>query len=387
MTPPPWPPVELVPGPAHDGPWPQPPLCARIPLPASWLTPPLVPPPVAAVVLHGLAPEPFPLIWRTSSGLDAAFDVTAWLAVLRREGYRPGQRPPLSSRLPFHYHRVPMVLRRGINTLLCRWQPDPGAVFPFDPRNVGVALVARAWAPVDSLPTVFLTHDVESADGFQGALRMAAIEESLGLRSSWNVVPNLYPLDERVMGGLLARGHEIGLHGLSHDNREAFLPPEALAEALQRLEPLRRRFAMVGYRGPSWYRRQESSAVLAGFFRYDASVLDCDFVCPGEPGGVGVVHPFQRLDGLWEIPCTLPYEAPLYHGVAWPELLSWWDAKITLLRDWGGVLTVLTHPEAAYAASVAGLASYEGLLRRLVGEGWRVKLPREVGEGPFGEAS
>ena len=39
------------------------------------------------------------------------------------------------------------------------------------------------------------THDVETADGMQRIERIANLEEDLGFRSSWNIVPHKYPVD------------------------------------------------------------------------------------------------------------------------------------------------------------------------------------------------
>src|SRR5262245_40899793 len=38
------------------------------------------------------------------------------------------------------------------------------------------------------------THDVETADGMRSVLRIADLEQELGFRSAWNIVPHKYPV-------------------------------------------------------------------------------------------------------------------------------------------------------------------------------------------------
>ena len=44
-----------------------------------------------------------------------------------------------------------------------------------------------------------LTHDVETADGLRNINAIAEIEEELGFRSSWNIVPHKYPVDHGLI--------------------------------------------------------------------------------------------------------------------------------------------------------------------------------------------
>ena len=64
-----------------------------------------------------------------------------------------------------------------------------------------------------------LTHDVETKDGLRNVPALAEIEERLGFRSSWNIVPYKYNADAGLVRDLQARSFEIGIHGYNHDGR------------------------------------------------------------------------------------------------------------------------------------------------------------------------
>ena len=64
-----------------------------------------------------------------------------------------------------------------------------------------------------------LTHDVETAEGMRNVMRIADLEEELGFRSSWNIVPYKYPVDLGLVRELTSRGFEVGVHGYNHDGK------------------------------------------------------------------------------------------------------------------------------------------------------------------------
>ena len=66
-----------------------------------------------------------------------------------------------------------------------------------------------------------LTHDVETAAGYDNIELLCDIERSAGYRSSWNFVPrNHHVVHDRVIDELWADGFEVGVHGLYHDGRD-----------------------------------------------------------------------------------------------------------------------------------------------------------------------
>jgi len=286
-----------------------------------------------------------PLVWINSSGRqECALDIPRWIEDIKNETYRPEHKRSLISMFPVNYHYIPERVRYTI------------------------------------IAALVLTHDIESREGFRWIGRVRDIEENLGYRSSWNVVPMRYPIDKDILYNLIENGHEIGLHGLWHNSSEAFLEEGKMAGEFNKLEPLMREFSIKGYRSPAWYRTRTMFRVLSDFFVYDLSCLDNDLVCPAGNGGVGIMRPFMMKKGLVELPCTLPFEAPLYFGVSSRALVDYWRPKIDFIRKTGRMLLVNTHPEPNYLGNDKMLDSYARLLEMLSRDKWRLRLPGDVAE-------
>lgn len=94
---------------------------------------------------------------------------------------------------------------------------------------------------------LFLRHDVDT--DYLGVLPLAAIEHSLGLRSTWYFLPdcpiyNLYSSDlKRVVRSLAEMGHQIGLHidATQYENLEEMISSvESYYEFLNSFLPISR---------------------------------------------------------------------------------------------------------------------------------------------------
>ena len=101
-------------------------------------------------------------------------------------------------------------------------QAIPGhelCIKPFWPNGFQFALV--------------LTHDIESNNGQKFLCAVADLEESLGFRSSFNFVPEGYPIDMGLVNELRQRGFEVGIHGLKH-NGQLLIPIKSFCAVLKR---------------------------------------------------------------------------------------------------------------------------------------------------------
>jgi hypothetical protein len=324
------------------------------------------------------------LVLRRNGRFTPAFDINAWRRMMVSESYRPEHALPISARLPFHYHRLPGVVRNALATLVLSLSRPRASGFPAHLFDCGplllIALVEADAAP-EVVPTAVLTHDIDTAPALRWLDTIAAAEQDVGARSCWNIVPRHYEIDYSQLEHLVADGHEIGVHGIWHTNREAFLPRDALERELEALAGLRALFDIRTYRGPSWYRTQAMFDVLAGYFDVDLTALDVDLICPGGPGGVGLARPYAIRPGLIELPCTLPFEAPVLLGPRPNGLLDLWRPKIEMLKRSGGMVIVNTHPDPNYLGNPAMMAEYCALLAYLANNGWSFRLPRDIEEG------
>jgi predicted glycosyltransferase len=216
-----------------------------------------------------------------------------------------------------------------------------------------------------------LTHDVERATGWAELDPVLDLERSHGLRSSWNLVPQRYEIDDDYVRALVAEGFEIGVHGLHHDGRDL----ESLATVRKRLPAIRdaaERWGAVGFRSPAMHRHPEWMPLLG--FDYDSSCPDTD---PFEPqaGGCCTWLPFFNQD-MVELPVTLTQDHTLFVILRHNDEAEW-VRKAEFLRKRGGMALLDTHPD--YLVDERIFRAYGRFLDRYAQDAtaWRA-LPREI---------
>src|SRR5262245_7362788 len=149
---------------------------------------------------------------------------------------------PVSARLPFRYHAVPGSIRalvataigRGKASRVSRWAAFPG--WPID-LSADVLDDLRDDAPAQhpaAAPTpVVITHDIDSPEGLTNLVAsFLPLEEVNGARSTSYIVPCAWPIDHARVGEVVARGHEVGVHGFDHGNTTPFAGAEERARRL-----------------------------------------------------------------------------------------------------------------------------------------------------------
>jgi hypothetical protein len=342
-------------------------------------------------------------IWRAGDGGSILpFDPDALLLAFRSEAYRrpgPGGRagPAAAARgaagaatrrayyaaRPLLPRRAQIALRRAFTRVQER------AAFPRWPletalHDLGDLVLARvadaAGAPVPHLApwpdgrawALVLTHDVEHAAGRDAIERVRGVEAALGLRSSWNLVPERYAVPDELVARLWSAGCEVGVHGLRHDGRDL----ASLRTLRRRLPEMRRwaeRWGAAGFRSPATHRVWEWMPLLG--FDYDSSSPDTD---PYEPvaGGCCSWLPFFNRD-LVELPITLPQDHTLF--VLLREDETPWLRKAAALRARGGMALMITHPD--YLLEDGPLETYRRFLLAFGGDptAWHA-LPHEVAQ-------
>jgi hypothetical protein len=202
-----------------------------------------------------------------------------------------------------------------------------------------------------------LTHDVESAIGQSFVRTLAAVDERYGFRSSFNFVPEGYPVDQDLLAELRTRGFEIGVHGLKHDGK-LFSSRAEFERRAAAINGYLREWGAVGFRAPFTHRNPEWMQSLE--IEYDLSFFDTD---PHEtiPGGTMSIWPF--LCGRFvELPYTLVQDHALFESADQGAAQLWLD-KVDFIARWGGMALVNAHPD--YLREPAHLAVYEEFLRQM----------------------
>lgn len=163
---------------------------------------------------------------------------------------------------------------------------------------------------------------------------------------------------------ILKDGHEVGHHGYLHKWVDPDWPEEELAEMEAGLDALRSKLGVVpaGYRSPAGETSPNLIRLLTekGFL-YDSSLMDS-------------VEPYYHcLSGDRRGPVELPWhwsldDAPfLLFAISSPRpiftnehILSIWKAEFEAIREMGGLINLVMHPQAI------GRPSRIQMLRRFI---------------------
>jgi peptidoglycan/xylan/chitin deacetylase (PgdA/CDA1 family) len=186
------------------------------------------------------------------------------------------------------------------------------------------------------------------------------------------------------MEKLVSEGHEIGIHGCSHDPNLAYQSFDVLCEKLSTSRALLDWIleSPPGYRSP-WLSRNSvmRKALKATGYLYDSSSPTADFQRRSSSSNNGCCTLFPFLcDGILEVPLTLPTDAAYYTLNKSPQ--EFWNYIFELIEEIkkrGGLAVISTHIQPHHSANLPMLEGYKGLLKRLSqdDEAW-FALPTEI---------
>lgn len=217
-------------------------------------------------------------------------------------------------------------------------------VWPIDPD---AASPPRGWPgwPEGRQFALVLSHDVDTRRGYDHVLRLAELEESLGLRSQFNFVPERYgAIDAALLQELKRRGFGVGVHGLKHDGK--LFSSRAVFEArAPRINAYLQLWETRGFTTPSMIRNHAWMLELNA--SYCVSTFDTD---PFEPQSAGArtIFPYWVGDGsgrgFLELPYTLVQDFTLF--ILLGETTSRvWRQKLKWVAEHGGMALLNTHPD------------------------------------------
>ena len=199
-----------------------------------------------------------------------------------------------------------------------------------------------------------ITHDVEWDSGLQQAPRIAEIEKEFGFISSWNIVPERYPINWKIVDRLRDFGCEIGVHGFSHDGK-LFQSKKIFMERALKINDYAKQWGAVRFRSESTLRNIEWMPALN--MEYDSSFPDTDPYEP-QPGGCCSIWPYF-IQQLVELPLTLPQDHTLFEILNRTDI-SLWEQKVNWIEEHGGLALINVHPD--YMNTPERLKLYESFL-------------------------
>lgn len=206
---------------------------------------------------------------------------------------------------------------------------------------------------------LILTHDVDTAAGQDNCINLKNLEEGLGFKSSFNFVPERYPVSSEVLNCLRDSGFEIGVHGLNHDGK-LFNSRDIFKERSERINHYLSEWGAVGFRAPAMHHNLEWLHDLE--IKYDASTFDTDPFEP-QPDGQGTIFPFwvssnTKDSGYVELPYTLAQDFTLFVLLKEGNI-EIWKKKLDWIVEHGGMALLNVHPDyMAFNGDKLGLENY-----------------------------
>jgi hypothetical protein len=220
-----------------------------------------------------------------------------------------------------------------------------------------------------------MTHDVEDQCGKEFCGRLMDLDESFGIRSAFQVIPeDRYSVTRSFLDSITNRGFEVNIHDLKHDGRLYAEHVEFLRRA-KRINSYAKEFNAQGFRSGILYRNADWYDVFE--FSYDMSIPNVAHLDP-QRGGCCTVMPYF-IGKIVELPVTCTQDYTLFQ-ILGDYSIELWREQIALIRENHGLISFIAHPD--YLIEQRAQDVYKALLShlaRLLAEGniWTA-LPRGV---------
>ncbi|MHA3964871.1 MAG: polysaccharide deacetylase family protein [Candidatus Thorarchaeota archaeon SMTZ1-45] len=315
-----------------------------------------------------------PAITVENQTLKFGFDPFAMYIASMYDGFRSNRISALKQSALMMYWRMPPVLRKGLSQFSRRYETshvrglkDIGILGICN--NVIVHLIEQHMLEIGLLKRhgessfAVITHDIDT-DFCQkeGRERIASIEKKENVKATWFFVPRSvqYFVDRKGVQSLADEGHEIGMHGYSHDGTLALYNANKLAKQLRQGKKILESTGtdVQSFRSPYILRSSILLPTLVNEgFRVDSSYTDVQTIgLTGGLKGLSYNRPFRPLIRenrssstflpIWEVPVTYPQDVHLIESfrATNEQLFQVWKYKADFCRDFGGTLVLLTHP-------------------------------------------
>ena len=338
---------------------------------------------------------------KTDDGrVSLPFDLAEVATNLRQERYRQNgynflQRSTAGSAAQRLYYQLRPLMGVGVRKHLQKvrlsgWDKIPFPKWPVD-RSVDALMdsalkLALQAQDRSSIPFIWfwpegasacamMTHDVEGDAGVDFCAQLMDIDESFGIKSAFQLIPDGREEQwRRTAARLRARGFEVNLHDLTHDGR-LFANKEAFLRHAQRINEYTREFGCQGFRSGAMYREQDWFQAFE--FAYDMSVPNAAHLEP-QRGGCCTIMPYF-VGNVLELPLTTVQDYSLFH-ILEDYSTTLWKQQIQTIKSHHGLISVIAHPD--YLIGAREREVYVELLRHLAElrdrDGVWVALPGEI---------
>ena len=217
-------------------------------------------------------------------------------------------------------------------------------VWPVNPETAKPPPGWPGW-PEGKQFAIILSHDVDTQKGHDACHRLAAVEKSLGFRSSFNFVPERYRNSDTLRDRLRQDGFEIGVHGLKHDGK-LFRSYKIFQKRAEQINRYLAQWKTSGFTSPSMHHNLDWTPQLD--IDHSTSTFDTD---PFEPqaDAVNTIFPFwvenhKAGRGFVELPYTLPQDFTLFILMR-ERTNTIWKNKLDWIASRGGMALLNTHSD------------------------------------------
>jgi len=265
----------------------------------------------------------------------------------------------------FRKHLQRIYLNGWSNISFPRWPLDVTVEHLFETsllllmKATGIEEIPFIWFwPNGADSAAMMTHDVETASGRNFCNRLMDIDESFGIRSSFQIVPeDRYTVTPSFLEEIRTRGHEINIQDLNHDGR-LFANRSEFELRATRINRYGREFGARGFRSAVLYRNLDWFDRLD--FEYDMTVPNVGHL-EAQRGGCCTVFPYF-VGGLLELPLTTTQDYTLFH-ILRDHRLELWKKQAAGVTARHGLLSFIVHPD--YLLESKARDTYHDLLEFL----------------------
>jgi hypothetical protein len=326
-------------------------------------------------------------------------DPTQVVNNLRREKYKGssngrkaiGENPVVHNTYYLLRPLMPVGMRRHLQRAYLKgWDKIPFPKWPVDStvddifehllvsamQLQGISEIPFIWFWPNGAPScAIMTHDVETARGLRFCETLMGLNDSFGIKSSFQIVPERrYKVPNSLLEKIRSRGFEINVHDLNHDGH-LFREYNEFMRRSVRINEYKKRFGAEGFRSALLYRNVDWYDALD--FSYDMSIPNVGHLDP-QQGGCCTVMPFF-VGRTLELPVTTTQDYSLFH-VLNDYSIDLWRKQAALICSKHGLMSFIVHPDYIIADKprrvYLELLSYLADLRSQ-SETW-LALPKEV---------